>query len=232
MTAVPTLPISLVVFDMAGTTVADDGLVTRAFVVADETAGLSAHEGDRAAMLEYVDATMGQSKITVFRHLAKGDEAKAQAANAAFERAYAAMVADGDITPMPGAEKTFAALRERGIRFALTTGFAKPTQDAILDALGWQTIADVALCPGDGVRGRPYPDMPLVALMRTDTLDVRQMLVVGDSTSDIESGCHAGASIVVGVLTGAHDRARFELAGATHVLDSVADLPELLDAAE
>lgn len=38
----------------------------------------------------------------------------------------------------------------------------------------------------------------------------------------------AGASIVADVLTGAHDRPRLEAAGATHVLESISALPELV----
>jgi phosphoglycolate phosphatase len=42
------------------------------------------------------------------------------------------------------------------------------------------------------------------------------------------SGRRAGASIVAGVLTGAHDGTALTAAGATHVLETVADLPALL----
>ncbi|NLU84516.1 phosphonatase-like hydrolase [Rhodococcus sp. HNM0569] len=214
---------------MAGTTVQDEGLVRRAFLAADEHAGLATTDAERARMLEYVDETMGQSKIVVFRHLAHGDEEQAQAANKVFETAYAAMVAAGECSPIPGAENTFDRLRSDGVAIALTTGFAHDTQNAILDALGWHELADVTLCPGHGVRGRPFPDMPLTALMRTGGESVHDMVVVGDSASDVVSGLRAGARASVGVLTGAHDRARFEQAGATHVLGSVADVPELVE---
>ena len=224
----PSEPVSLVVFDMAGTTVEDGGLVRRSFLAADEHAGLSANDGDRAAMLDYVTETMGQSKIVVFRHLARGDEERAQAANDEFERCYARLVADGECSPVPGAEDVFAALRESGMKTALTTGFSPDTQAAILDALGWQRIADVTLCPGEGIRGRPFPEMPLTALLRTETDSVQQMVVVGDSASDVISGRRAGARASVGVRTGAHDETVLRTAGATHVLASVAEIPALL----
>lgn len=66
MTTVDTHPISLVVFDMAGTTVEDSGLVQQSFAAADEHAGLSRDSEDKARMLTYVTDTMGQSKIDVF----------------------------------------------------------------------------------------------------------------------------------------------------------------------
>lgn len=222
--------IGLVVFDMAGTTVEDSGLVQQSFMAADAHAGLSKTDADRDAMFAYVAETMGQSKIVVFRHLARGNEEQAQAANKEFERCYAQLVAEGHCSPIPGAEDVITSFRSRGIKTALTTGFAKETQDAILDALGWHDLADVVLCPGPGMRGRPYPDMALAAVMRTETISVRSMVVVGDTSSDVLTGLRAGARASAGVLTGAHDTAQFCAAGATHILDSVADLPGLVAA--
>jgi phosphonatase-like hydrolase len=222
--------IGLVVFDMAGTTVQDSGLVQQSFLAADDHAGLSKTPADREEMLRYVADTMGQSKIVVFRHLSGGDEEQAQAANKEFERCYGQLVTDGNCSPIPGAEELIASLRSRGIKTALTTGFAKDTQSAIIDALGWHDLADVVLCPGPGVRGRPYPDMPLTALMRTETASVQSMIVVGDTAVDVETGLRAGARASIGVLTGAHNAEQLSAAGATHVLDSVADLLSVVDA--
>lgn len=220
--------IDLVVFDMAGTTVEDTGLVRQSFIAADDHAGLSKTAADRDEMLRYVSDTMGQSKIDVFRHLSRGNEEQAQAANKEFERCYGQLVADGQSSATPGAEDVMTTLRARGIKIALTTGFAAETQTAILTALGWHDIADVVLCPGPGVRGRPHPDMPLTALMRTGGESVRSMIVIGDTASDVTSGLRAGARASVGVLTGAHDAAQLSAAGATHILDSVGGLPGLV----
>lgn len=228
MTTNETQPVSLVVFDMAGTTVEDSGLVQQSFLAADSHAGLSKTDADREEMLRYVSDTMGQSKIVVFRHLARGNEEQAQAANKEFERCYAQLVAEGNCSPIPGAEEVITSLRSRGIKTALTTGFARETQSAIIDALGWQNLADVVLCPESGVRGRPYPDMPLTALMRTETDSVSSMIVLGDTSSDVISGLRAGARASIGVLTGAHDTAQLSAAGATHILGSVAELPTLV----
>ncbi len=46
-----------------------------------------------------------------------------------------------------------------------------------------------------------------------------------------KAGLRSGASISAGVLTGAGSRAEFEAAGATHVLDSIRDLVELVRSA-
>ncbi|WP_370412985.1 phosphonatase-like hydrolase [Streptomyces fradiae] len=217
---------SLVVLDMAGTTVADGGLVEQAFDAAATRLG-----EDPATMIDYVRATMGESKISVFRHLFGGDEQRAQRANLAFEEAYGELVADGRIAPVPGAAEAIAQLKDQGRTVVLTTGFARVTQDAILDALGWADgLVDLTLCPADaGGRGRPYPDMVLAALLRTGAVDdVRQLVVAGDTSYDMLSGVRSGAGIVAGVLTGAHDEAALKEHGATRVLSSVAELPALI----
>ncbi|MEV4560124.1 phosphonatase-like hydrolase [Kitasatospora sp. NPDC049285] len=221
------LDVTLVVLDMAGTTVADDGLVELAFTSAARSQGVEAGTAEHATMLEHVRATMGESKISVFRHLF-GDEDRAQQANLAFEAAYHDLVDEGRCEPLPGAADAIAELRAQGRKVVLTTGFSRSTQDRILAALGWQDIADLTLCPADAGRGRPYPDLALTALLRTGTDSVRQVAVAGDTGYDMLTGTRAGALVVAGVLTGAHDEARLRADGATHVLASVAELPGLL----
>ncbi|WP_425315805.1 phosphonatase-like hydrolase [Streptomyces olivoreticuli] len=221
--------ISLVVLDMAGTTVADGGLVEQAFGAAAQRLGVEPGSTDHAEKLDYVRATMGESKISVFRHLFD-DETTAQRANTAFEEAYAELVDGGRIAAIPGAREAVETMRDAGLTVVLTTGFARVTQDAILDALGWHDLADLTLCPADaGGRGRPYPDMVLTALLRTGAADsVRQIAVAGDTSYDMLSGSRAGSGIVAGVLTGAHADQALWHAGATHVLASVTELPSLI----
>ncbi|WP_033826264.1 phosphonatase-like hydrolase [Kitasatospora sp. MBT63] len=219
--------IRLVVLDMAGTTVADDGLVERAFDAAAADLGVTAGTPEHDRMLEHVRVTMGESKISVFRHLF-GDEAKAQQANLAFETAYHDLVDAGHCAALPGAADAIEQLRSAGRTVVLTTGFSRSTQDRILKALGWQDIADLTLCPAEAGRGRPYPDLVLTALLRTGTDSVRQIAVAGDTGYDMLTGTRSGASVVAGVLTGAHREERLRADGATHVLGSIAELPGLL----
>jgi len=218
----------LACLDMAGTTVADGGAVETSFVTAMVESGVGEDSARMKAALDYVRASMGQSKITVFRHLFDADESTAQQANHRFEAAYSRAVDAGHVGPMPGAERALAEMREIGMRVCLTTGFAPPTRDRILGVLGWESLVDLALSPADAGRGRPFPDMILAAVLRLEIDDVRGVAVAGDTVSDLLSGTRAGAGVVAGVLTGAHDRATLETAPHTHILDSIADLPAVL----
>lgn len=218
--------IELVCLDMAGTTVADDGVVETAFLAALESCGVTADDDRRPAMLTYVRDTMGTSKIEVFRALF-GDEA-AERANVAFEAAYARHLDSGSVAPIPDAEAVIDALRGAGIRVALITGFSAPTRDRLVAALGWEQIADLLLCPAEAGRGRPYPDLVLTAMLRLKTSAVQAVAVVGDTAADVECGIRSGARLSVGVLTGADPAERLVAAGATQVLGSVAELPGLI----
>ncbi|WP_152602171.1 phosphonatase-like hydrolase, partial [Cryobacterium roopkundense] len=221
------LDIELVVFDMAGTTVQDDGLVERAFVLAAQRSGIAATETALEEALAYVRETMGQSKIDVFRELTD-TEAEAHKANAAFETAYGELIARVGVSGIEGAEDLFQELRDAGVKIALTTGFSRATQDALIDSLGWANLIDLSLSPSEAGRGRPHPDLPLTALLRMGVSSVAALVVVGDTASDMLSGTSAGAGLVVGVRTGTHDSETLEAAGADVVIDSVADLAELL----
>ena len=216
--------VELVVLDMAGTTVVDDGVVEQAFARTADRVDLGPTL-TRDEALQHVRDTMGQSKIEVFRHLTGGDEALAQRANEQFEVAYGELADELGVEPIAGAGELIEALRASGVAVVLTTGFAPATRDRLLDSLGWQV--DAALSPVDAGRGRPAPDLVLTALLRTGASSVASVVVVGDTVSDVLSGRSAGAGLVVGVTTGAHGRDQLLAAGADVVLDGVAELAGL-----
>ena len=220
-------PIRMVALDMAGTTVADGGAVEEAFQHALDVVGLTAGQL-KSDPQDYIRRTMGQSKITVFTELLGGDRHLAEQANAAFEDAFDGAVDRGEVWAIPGAEACLATLRQAGMRLCLTTGFSPATRDRIISALGWEALVDLVLSPSDAGRGRPWPDMILAAVLRLRIDDVAEVAVVGDTSSDLLAGSRSGASMVIGVLGGAHSRAELARAPHTHLIDSVAELPALL----
>jgi phosphonatase-like hydrolase len=221
--------IELVCLDMAGTTVSDDGVVERAFTSAVVGAGIVEGTERHTQALAVVRETMGQAKIEVFR-LILGSEDAAQAANRAFERAYAELLAAGAVSELPGSADLLRQLRASGFRICLTTGFAAATREALLEHLGWGPMVDLALSPSDAGRGRPFPDMILAAAKGLQISDPAAVAVAGDTPSDVLAGVAAGASIVAGVLTGTGTASELTAAGATHVLGSVRELMPLLTA--
>jgi phosphonatase-like hydrolase len=212
-------PFSLVVLDMAGTTVHDDGAVDEAFTTALSSAGVEPGSPRFTSAGVYVRDTMGQSKADVFAALLEPDEAVA--ATAEFARAYERIVAEGRVEPMDGAVDLFDTLRAHEVQVCLTTGFAPSTRDALIAALGWRSHIDLALSPADCGRGRPEPDMIFGAMDRLGVTEGGSVAVVGDTISDLEAGTRAGARAVIGVLSGAHDEAALSTAPHTELIRDI-----------
>jgi phosphonatase-like hydrolase len=219
-------PVKLACLDLAGTTIGDIDMVERAFAEAIATQGIVPGTGAYARAMVHVHRSRGCPKIDVFRGIFPDNEA--QAANLTFERSYEGAIERSGLVPLPGTVETIAKLRDAGLKIALITGFSRATLGRVLSSLTWVDMLDLALCPEDAGRGRPYPDMVLTAVLRSGVDDVRQVAVAGDSESDMLCGRRAGASIVAGVLTGVHSKDRLLGGGATHIIESVADFPGLV----
>ncbi len=68
----------------------------------------------------------------------------------------------------------------------------------------------------------------LSAMLRLGVGGVQETAYAGGTESGVLCGRRAGARIVAGVLTGGHTRDRLHRAGATHLLGSIAELPDVL----
>ncbi len=221
-------PIDLVVFDLAGTTIDDNGVVLRCLV---ET--VRAH--DLPGAPDELNALMGMNKREVFGMLAErrspvGSPAAERLADAALGSFVDLMRASYErrLAPLPGAEETFGFLRERGIKIATDTGFDSAITTLIMERLGWPgRLIDLAVCSSDVARGRPAPYMIYRAMERLDVHDARRVMKIGDSPSDLEEGSNAGCGEVIGVLSGAHTVVTLGPCRHTRLLASVADLPAL-----
>jgi phosphoglycolate phosphatase-like HAD superfamily hydrolase len=64
--------------------------------------------------------------------------------------------------------------------------------------------------------------------MRLNADGVRNVAVIGDTASDVETALRAGAAIAAGTLTGAHNADQLRDAGATHVVGSPAEFADLV----
>ena len=217
----------MVAFDVAGTVLNDDGLVIAAFKNAFEVTqpDLWPTHGDR--WTQYAIDTMGQSKIDVFTELL-GDVEKAHQANIAFEESYVSEIVETGAVPIVGAEEMFKFLRSEGIAVVLTTGFSRSTLDTLIFELGWKDLIDLSVTPGEAGRGRPHPDMLQKASEALEISTPMQVIVLGDTASDMQAGVAFGAGQIIGVLTGAHNVDTLHNAGATTVVNSVADLKSLI----
>lgn len=217
--------IELAVFDMAGTTIDDRDEVYRVLREATE------REGARYTDDQF-QQWMGTEKKWAIGNLLRigGVEVTEQLHEKAwawFREELRRTYTENPPQPLPGVENALAALRGRGIKVALTTGFSREIADLILSAMGWEPgkTFDASSC-GDEVRdGRPEPDMIFKVMENLGIDDPATVVSVGDTAADVQSALRAGVTSV-GVLTGHLTRGDFGTEGAHLVLDSVADLPE------
>jgi phosphonatase-like hydrolase len=222
-------PIQLVVFDLAGTTIDDDGAVVLNSLV--ETVRIY----DLPGTPDELNAMMGMNKREVFGMLAARRypadsvtaEQKAKEALATFV-AHISAAYERHLAPIAGAEETFAFLHARGIKVAIDTGFDAAVGGLIMQRLNWPgRVIDLAVFSSDVLRGRPAPYMIFHAMEQLDVHDVRQVMKIGDTPSDLEEGFNAGCGEVIGVLSGAHTATTLGACRHTRLLPSVADLPAL-----
>ena len=228
----PVRKIKMAIFDVAGTTAQDGGLVVEAFQSAMVSMGTSLGTPEMERMTNYVNATMGERKIDVFMHLCDGNSERANIAHDRFIENYISLVNAGKLREFEGITDLFDQLRESGVAVAITTGFPRDILQTIIDSLKWAPHIDFSVASSEVAKGRPAPDMIYRAIelynKRFNThISAEDAAVIGDTESDMRSGVTAGASLVVGVDTGTHTPDQLFHAGATHVLHGAVELPTI-----
>ena len=119
------------------------------------------------------------------------------------------------------------------------TGRPAAEADIALDRVGLSVPADHRFTMDDWEAGKPAPDALLTLAERFEASTVA---FAGDTLDDVRTAINAdahdparsyhGIGVLTGGLTGEDGRASFEQAGATAVVESVNDLPDLLASAE
>lgn len=228
MKAIATRP-TLVIFDMAGTTVRDDGgAVGRCLIDA-----LSAH--GYAVTPAAANAVMGIAKPVALDGLLKAyisdPEERAERVldihDDFLERMLAHYRTDPSVGAILGAEETFAALRAAGIRVALDTGFNREIVDVVLDRLNWRDKVDATVASDEVEQGRPHPDMVFALMHKLGISDPSLVAKVGDTPVDLQEGTAAECGWVIGVTEGTHSEAQLQAFPNTALVPNVTALREL-----
>ncbi len=117
------------------------------------------------------------------------------------------------VTPKPGIPEVLVWLRERGKRLAVVTNRGISTRP-LLEHLGLTEYFDEILPANEIPHNKPHP-YPLEFLMEKWDITPREMIYIGDSEIDVETGKNAG---VITVTVGN----RFE---GVEFLQSLEELP-------
>ncbi|MCH2181072.1 MAG: phosphonoacetaldehyde hydrolase [Mariniblastus sp.] len=153
---------------------------------------------------------------------------------------------------IPGAVETFRWCLENGIKVGSSTGYTHELMEVVSPlaaAAGYQP--EVILCAEDAPQGRPAPWLIFECAKRLGVYPARRIVKVDDTIVGIEAGCNAGTWTVgvtrsgnlVGLSEAEFDAlpesdqqqrladasgAMFD-AGADFVIESVKEIPELVD---
>jgi phosphonatase-like hydrolase len=225
--------VQLVVFDIAGTTVLDGGNVATAFTAAMQEQGYAIDKTE-------VNPLMGYKKPLAIRMLLEKhekDPARITDAliGAIHERFVGLMIhyyqTGNGVEPLPGVDKVFTYLREKGVKIGLDTGFSKDIAQAILDRLGWEKEGKVnyVVASDEVPSGRPAPFMIQKMMQEAGISDPRQVVKIGDTEVDINEGLNAGCLFSIGVTTGAFTRAELAKYHPTHIIDHMEELIPILE---
>jgi phosphonoacetaldehyde hydrolase len=156
---------------------------------------------------------------------------------------------------IPGAAETVAHLRAAGLKIGSTTGYTREIMAPLLPLAAAQGYApDNLVCAGDLPAGRPTPFMMYKTFLDLGVWPAAAVVKVDDTEVGVAEGLNAGCWSVGVALTGnvfgldaaetdalSHDElegrraeayGKLTRAGAHFVIDSVADLPEVLDEIE
>jgi phosphonatase-like hydrolase len=233
--------IKLVVFDLSGTTVEDDNAVAKCLYEGARNFGIK-------ATIEDFQKTIGTNKIKLYEFMIARDRGHDvsieylesysfpefnQQALEVFH-SYSKLMVDyyrNEVKAMPGAEDVFRWCHENNIRTATDTGFHDDVNTAIMQGLKWleRGLVDLSLDVEDTNEiGRPAPFLIHQAMYRLRIQSVHEVIKIGDTPADLLSGYNAGCAGNIGVLSGANSVETLSRYPHTHIVNSVADLPELI----
>lgn len=226
------MDIELVVFDLAGTTVKDNKDVHRVLqhALAKHNVSVSIHDANQV---------MGIPKPVAIRRLLEkryhgNNPVSDQWINEIHSDFVNEMIRfykeDASVGEKEGVSETFRALKEKGIKVAVDTGFDRPITAPLLHRLGWEdrNLIDCSVTSDEVERGRPFPDLIVKAMQLTGVKDPSRVVKVGDTVSDLEEGHAAGCGLVIGVTTGAFSRDELSNSKHSYLIERIPQLLEIL----
>lgn len=201
----------LLVFDLDGTLVDSFQAHVDAWIAAIEAFGLP--PVDR----KYVESLMGlPAKDIAVRLAPHAWQALVELKNEIFLRGYLCRV-----VAYPDALAALECLKEH--RKVVVTSSSGYVARRILENTGISTYFELVVGGDEVERGKPSPE-PLLYVSKRTGVDVRDMVVIGDSHYDVEMALAAGAVPVFVARRGGRDDRAITIPGLTHLPEVVEEL--------
>ncbi|WP_052343876.1 HAD family hydrolase [Kallotenue papyrolyticum] len=141
--------------------------------------------------------TFGQRNDTILRTLFGPElsDAAIQRIGDAKEQRYRELIRERGIDLLPGARDWLARLHAAGWRQAIASSAPRLNIEAILDVLAIRPFFDALVSAEDVQRGKPDPQVFLVAAARLDVPPER-CVVVEDAAAGVEAARRAGMRVI------------------------------------
>jgi len=205
-----------VIFDWDGTLVDSTALIAEAILQAADTVGVPVP--DRGLASHVIGLGMMDALARVVPDLAREQVPDFVAHFQAHYRR-----GEDQIRFFAGTRELLEALRARGVLLAVATGKTHAGLSRSLQIAGLQELFAATRC-ADQSRPKPHPAM-LHELRETLDLQPEHMLMIGDTSHDLQMAAAAGVA-AVGVTYGAHPRHELERLAPLAVCDTVPQLQE------
>ncbi len=204
----------LIAFDWDGTLFDSTAIIARCIQAAVRDVGGTVPSHEAASHV------IGLGLVQALAHAAP-DVPKDKYAELALRYRHHYMVRQHDISLFDGVLPMLAKLKSRQHWLAVATGKSRLGLDEALSVVALQGVFDASRT-ADETAGKPHPRM-LFELMQEIGVEPSRVLMVGDTTHDLQMAINAGCASV-GVSYGAHHPSGFELLQPRFVAHSVPEL--------
>ncbi|WP_036113079.1 MULTISPECIES: phosphoglycolate phosphatase [Luteibacter] len=211
-----TFPFSLVIFDLDGTLV--DSAADIAESVNRTLTDWKLPTVDTARITEWIGE--GSRKLITYAFRDAGSDADIDAVMPGFLEHYAETALDA--VAYDGVVETLAALHAQGVKIAVCTNKNEEFVRPLLEVRGMLPYVDT-IVGGNTLPERKPSGVPLLHIARAAEVAVSDVLMVGDSESDMLAAHDAGVALVM-VSYGYRKSLDLRKAGALAVIDRMPDL--------
>tara|TARA_B100000035_G_scaffold151305_1_gene128909 strand:- start:3306 stop:4001 length:696 start_codon:yes stop_codon:yes gene_type:complete len=217
--------VRLLVFDMAGTTVDEGGIVYQTLFDTFKQYRVNVNKEDiykwhgrnkNEVLSEYLHKRKSLEGHEEFPIIEKGlhDSFEKNLRERYFTSSSIKLIDDN----MP---ELFNNIRKKDIKIALNTGYSKSIQESIIKKLNMNEFIDTYISSEEVKYGRPYPYMIYKLMEKYEIDNPLKVVKFGDTRNDILEGINARCWSV-GVLSGADGKNK--LSEADVIINSVMDM--------
>jgi phosphonatase-like hydrolase len=224
--------IDLVVFDIAGTTIKDNGEIVTALAKAMAKYGYMVPASKIRPLMGYKKPQAIEKLLNKYEDdpLLINDDLINKVHEAFLFYMLRYYEFTSELEALPFVEDVFSFLKENGVKVALDTGFSSDITNVIIDRMGWveSGLVDFVISSNEVDAGRPEPYMIYKLMLAAGVKDSSRVIKVGDTEVDVNEGKNANCLYAIAVTTGAFSREEISPYTPSFIIDNMNELIPIL----